>query len=112
MQTLSHGNTYQILMNIKNSDGSVKDLSGTLELKYALALRKDTTPLVQYSLSDAELAITNASQGVVTLTLSNTVLNTLPERQYYHELWQINALGDPTTLMGESLYISEKLIKE
>lgn len=109
MQTISQGNTYVITYSIKNLDDSDKDLAGTLELKYGLSRRKNTAVLVGYSLTDTEL---NISGSDVTIKLDSSVINPLAEGQYYHELWQVNALGDPTTLMSEKITIASKLIKE
>lgn len=109
MLVLSHGNKYTLTYNVKNSDGSDKDLSGTLELKYSISRKKQTPPLVEYTLPSSNLSIIDSK---VIVKIQSGTLNALPEGAYYHELWQINALGDPTTLMSEKFNISSKLIKE
>lgn len=112
MLQLSQGNSYNLTYNVKNEDGTTKVLEGTLELKYELSNRKQNLPIIQYSLSDVELNITDAANGVIVVTLNNTVLNQLKEGSHYHEIWQVNAIGQATTLMAEKLGISSKLIKE
>ena len=112
MLQLSQGNEYLLTYNVTNSDGSAKDLSGTLELKYELSARKQTAPIIQYTLTSPEVNITDAANGQVTVKLSSTALNQLKEGSHYHEIWQTNAIGQPTTLMAEKLTISSKLIKE
>jgi hypothetical protein len=107
--TINQGNTYSITYSIKNTDGSSKDLSGTQELKYGLSRRRNTTELLSYTLDDSELSIAGSD---VTIKLVNSVINPLPEGSYYHEMWQVNALGDPTTIMSEKISIASKLIKE
>ncbi len=112
MLELSHGNSYIITYNVTNLDGSPKDLSGTQELKYELAKRDTSDPLIQYTLTNSEIEITDAVNGVIVLKLANLVLNNLGEGTHYHELWHVNALGDPNTLMSSKLKITNKLIKE
>lgn len=109
MLQLSQGNEYSLTYTIQNEDGSSKDLTGSLELKYELSNKKQTAPLIQFTLADAELTFAN---DTVTVKLSNTLLNTLKEGSHYHEIWQTNAIGQATTLMAEKITISSKLIKE
>lgn len=112
MLELSQGNEYTLTYNVKNADGSAKDLSGSLQLKYELAQKKQSAPLIQFTLSDAELDITDAINGIITVNLKPIQLNQLEEGTHYHELWQVNAVGESTTLMAEKLTIYSKLIKE
>lgn len=111
MLELSKGNTYTLTYNIKNSDNSIKDLTGTTELKYKLSFRVDSDPLIEYSLLDPEINITNPANGTITVDLSSTVLNALRVGTKYHELWHVNDLGDPTTLMTEKLKLNDRLIQ-
>lgn len=111
MQKLSQGNEYTIVYTVYNEDGSIKDLSGTLQLKYQLAKRKTEVPFISYTLTDPELTITDPSNGKISIHLSSDELNLLNEGIHYHEIWQVNALGQPTTLMAEKIEIFAKLIK-
>jgi len=109
MQELSQGNTYHLTFRVLNKDGSEKDLSGTQELRYAISKRKNTKPLIEFSLGGSEISYSGSD---VTIKIVNPVLNSLLEGSYHHEIWQVNALGDPTTLLSEKLSITSKLIKE
>lgn len=111
MLTLSHGNTYNITYNIRNLDGSIKPLDGSLAIKYKLAKRVSSTPLIEFTLSDAQLEITDSANGKLVLQLYPEHLNSLRDGIHYHELWQENAVGEKTTLMAEKLEIQERLIK-
>jgi hypothetical protein len=110
MLKLCHGNTYELTYNIKNSDGSIKVLDGTTVLKYEISKRVNSAPLLQFTSADPELDITAPTSGIITIKLDNTTINTLKDGTHYHELWQVNAVGDPTTLMAEKIQIQEKLI--
>lgn len=111
--TVSQGNTYEITYNIKNEDNSIKDLSGTITLKFALSKRKHSAELLSYLLgTNAELTIPAPTLGQVLLKLPSTALNLLEEGLYHYEIWQINALSQPTTLVSEEVLIVSKLIKE
>ncbi len=112
MLELSQGNEYVLTYSIKSKDGSIKDLSGSQELKYGLSKRRSTPSIFSYTLDDSELVISDAAQGKVVVTLPVESMNLLPEGQHYHEIWHLNALGQATTLMAEKLSISSKLIKE
>jgi hypothetical protein len=112
MLELSQGNEYVLTYSIKNQDGSVKDLSGSSELKYEMAKRKVTSPIIAYTLADAELILSDAAQGKVQLTIRKEDMNLLSEGSYYHEIWHVNAIGQASTLMAEKIIISSKLIKE
>jgi len=85
MLELSQGNLYTLTFNVKNADGSIKDLSGSADIKYQLAKRVGHEPIIQYELTDPELNITDPVQGKVVLKLTPAVLNTL-KGTYYHEL--------------------------
>ena len=74
-----------------------------------MSRKKQTTTLVSYDLTNQNL---NISGSDILVTLESSTLNALTEGAYYHEIWQVNALGDPQTLMSEKINISSKLIKE
>lgn len=112
MLELSHGNSYTITYNVTNLDGTPKDLSGTQALKYELSKRDTSDPLIQYTMDSSTLNITDNINGVIVLNLTSDVLNKLSEGTHYHEIWHVNALGDPNTLMSSKLKIVNKLIKE
>jgi len=109
--SISHGNSYKWTFHIKQPNGDAKDLTGTLQLKYQIAKRVKNSPIVQYTLSDAELNISDPTLGKITLDLSSTTINTITAGSYYHEMWQVNALGDPITLLAERLDVVDKLIQ-
>jgi len=112
MLSISHGNKYQLIYNVKQPDGNIKDLTGTLELKYQISKRVNKPAIFQFTLADPEVSITDAVNGQITITLTSTIINQIPAGSYYHEIWQTNALGDPTTLLAERLDILDKLIEQ
>jgi len=109
--SISHGNSYKWTFNIKQPDGNIKDLTGTLKLKYQIAKRVQNLPIIQYTLVDPELNISDPLLGKITLDLASTTINTIPAGSYYHEIWQVNALGEPVTLLAERLNVVDKLIE-
>jgi hypothetical protein len=112
MLTLNQGNLYKLEYNFTNADSSPKDLTGTTELQYSLALRKNTAPIISMVLADPELEITDPVNGLVTITLTPENTKLLGEGTYYHELRHTNAVGEPVTLLTEALHVSGRLIKE
>lgn len=112
MLVLNQGNTYTLEYAVKNADGSAKNLTGTQELKYEMSRRVNSAPVLQYVLSSAEVSIVDPVNGKVQVKLSPEVLNTIKVGKYYHELWQVNAAGDKSTLMTSDVTIQDRLIKE
>jgi hypothetical protein len=113
MIELSHGNDHKITYTLTNKDGSPKDLSSSLQLKYAISARPGGFPLIRFEMGeDPELTITDAVNGVVEIVLDKEVVNTLPARLYYHELWQENALGQSATLVSAKIKVNSQIIKE
>jgi len=112
MLILNQGNTYTLNYTVKNSDGTVKNLTGTQELKYEMSRRVNSTPILQYVLADVEVSIVDPVNGNIQIKLSPEVLNSIKVGNYYHELWQINATGDKLTLMTSNVTIQDRLIKE
>jgi hypothetical protein len=114
MLEISQGNSYLLTFNIKNSDGSTKDMSGTQELKYKVARRKSskTNILELVYGTDSQLQIIDEVGGKVTVRFEGTEFNSVPEGTYYHEMWHRDALGEPTTLVSENISVISKLIKE
>lgn len=110
MLTLSQGNTYTLTYNVRNADGSIKPLDGSLTLKYELAKRVDSNPLIQFTEDDPELVIVDALNGKLQVHLKPEKLNTLNDGIHYHEIWQENVIGEKTTLMAEKLKIQQRLI--
>lgn len=106
------GSDYEINFSLQNSDGSVKDLSGTQELKFALSKYiTDPTPNITFTLDDPELNITDAANGKVTLTLTSTTLSVLEsDRVYFMELWQRNALGQAMTLQSQNIFVHDAIL--
>jgi len=110
---LSQGNTYSIIINVTNPDGSIKDLTGTISMKFALAARRYATPLIELTYgTDNELTLVNAELGQIRLVLNHTELNTLPEGRYYFEIRQVNVFNEPITLVKRDITIRETLIKQ
>lgn len=111
MLNLSQGNSYELQYTVKNSDGTLKDLSGSLQIRYELAKARHKQPLIAYDLTGAQIVIVDAVNGRIDIKIPSTDLNNILEGSYYHEIWQVNAVGEPTTLMSEDVSISSKLIK-
>jgi len=109
---LSQGNTYVLNYTIKLSTGEVKNLAGTLELKYQIAKKSHTAPVYSIDLSSASLNITNPSSGLVEVKIPSGILNNITPGKFIHELWQVDATNVPTTLVAEEILITSKLIKE
>ena len=112
MLELCQGNIYKLVISVKHADGTIKSLVGTTELKYQLASRTTTTPLISFVLTDDELTIVDPINGIVHILISSEVLNTIKNGTYHHELWQVNSTGSPTTLMSERVSICSRLIKD
>lgn len=111
MLELRQGNKYKLVYSIKNADGSPKDLSGSLQLKYELSRAKHYPANIQLTLGSG-VEITDPVNGKVEIIIEAALLSGLREGRYYHEMWQVNALGDPTTLLQEHVQIYSSLIKE
>jgi len=110
---LSQGNTYSIIINVTSPDGSIKDLTGTISMKFALAARRYAAPLIELTYgTDDGLTIVNAELGQIKLVLDYTELNILPEGRYYFEIRQVNVFNEPTTLVTRDVTIRETLIKQ
>lgn len=112
MLQINQGNEYKLTFNVKNGDGSVKNLTGTLDIKYQLAKRIGSPILASYSLTDPEVTIEDALNGVISIALSHELTKTLTNGNHYHEIIQTDPLGVPLTLMSQLVRINEKLIKE
>lgn len=112
MLQLNQGNHYVVTFDVKNADGSDKNLTGTTALKYQLSRKSFSDALVSFELSDTELNITEPTNGVVEVILSQSVTKNLEPGSYYHEILHYDALGIPTTLMSDNLRVNGRLIKE
>lgn len=112
MMELKQGNKYTITYSVKNKDGSIKDLTSTQSLTYALGEARHKPPLLTFDSNDSRLSITDPINGVIKLVITSASLANLKEGVYLHEVRQVNALGDPSILISEKLHISSSLIKE
>lgn len=112
MLALKQGNDYTITYNILNENGSVKDLTGTQLLQYALSEARHKPSIIDFTNVDARLNIADAAAGKVELKLTSEDLKSIAEGTYYHEIRQTNAIGDPSIILSEKLQLTSSLIKE
>ena len=109
---LTIGSDYEIHFSLLNPDGSIKDLTGTQELKFAIAKYiSDPEPNLLFTLDDPELTITDEVNGKVSLIVKSDTLQDLePGRVYFIELWHRNALGQAMTLQAQSIFVNDAII--
>tara|TARA_Y100001973_G_C4907486_1_gene190227 strand:+ start:14 stop:358 length:345 start_codon:yes stop_codon:yes gene_type:complete len=109
---ITRGSDYELRLNIQNPDGSPKDLSGTMELKFAIS-KYITSPVPDliFDLNDPELSITDAPNGSIKIDIkSSTLANLEADRVYFTELWQKNALGQSLTLQSQNILVNDAII--
>lgn len=59
--TLQQGRDRRLLVEVRDQDGDLVDISGATDIQYEIAKAPKETPLVHYSLTDDNIAITNDS---------------------------------------------------
>lgn len=112
IETMSRGSDYELVFSVQNPDSSAKDLSGTLQLKFAMAkYPSDLVPALMLTLDDPELTITDPPNGKVKVNIKTELLGELDaDRVYFMELWQENALGEKSTLEAHNVLVKDAII--
>ncbi len=98
-------NSYSITYEVRNSDDTIKDLTGTSELEFHLAKRKNRTPILSYTLASAELSIIDPTNGLIQVLVPDINIQDIEEGLYFQDLWQRDLFGDPITIVSDRFYI-------
>lgn len=106
--TLQQGRDRRLLVTVKDQSGSLVDITGASDILYEIAEEPGGSPLVSYSLSDANIAVTNDSEYRIDIGASD-----LSELHgiYYHDSKIITSGGkEYSTLLGP-IWIQQTVVE-
>ncbi len=106
------GNSYQLLITVKNIDGSLKDLSNVSEIVYQLAKTVNSNDsYITKRLTLNEIEIPNPTNGVVVIKLESNDTLLVPSGAFHHEALMCDSLGEVITILSEDSEMKNQLIK-
>ena len=108
--TCRRGDTFSLTINFKQSDGtSPVDVSGySFEMEVRSSADDDgNSPVINKS--DAPITITNATNGTVSIGITDAVMETVEGDTYVYDIQAITTAGATTTWVTGSFTVNEDI---